>query len=288
MSRKVSAIKKLIKKLNGEYEGNTIGGALETLCTCEIGAGGGSSTDTHYDTRKVEEFIYEFDGNTEGKEVVEVYGSPFVKVSDKTFPIYVEDAYDTESSKYKKLSVNINTIGENEPYDTIDFMSQCFHEIVEGKIYSIEPEFMVGFVVLSDTEYEGMSFAKGVYLVADKWGVYASKLEVVAETGELKKLDEKYLPTGWGSAIPRIIVLKTDEDGTPAECSESYDTVYNLLNNKELIMCIGISYYNNLLSYKDLLFASIENGYISFVGKSYQQYTWELHKNDEVKYIVDN
>lgn len=150
-----------------------------------------------YDGRKIEEYIYQWDGNVDGKETIVLYDAVYAKVSDDVFPVSVnEDDYVD-----RQFLINFVETGELQATS-----SGFILEPVEGKLYFFETEFTTAIVALDNVEYEGVSYSKGVYLVSDMWGVYPSKFRVVIETGELKKLDLKYLPN-----ITEINLVEADK-----------------------------------------------------------------------------
>lgn len=167
-----------------------------------------------YDGRKIEEYIYQWDGNIDGKETIVLYNAIYAKVSDDVFPvsIYEDDYID------KQFWINFVETGELQATPSGYVLEQ-----IKGKLYFFETEFTAAVVALDNVEYEGVSYSKGVYLVSDKWGLYTSKFRVVVETGELKKLDKKYLPN---------IALKSDIDDMNNVIDNINSNINNINNSK--------------------------------------------------------
>ena len=153
-----------------------------------------------YDTRTQKEFVYEWDGNINGKDTITLYNAVYAKVSEEVFPvsIYSSDYID------KEILINFVETGELQVC-----ASGFVLEPVPGKLYFFETEFTAAIVATDDVEYDGVTYSKGVYLVSDKWGLYTSKFRVVVEVGELKKIDNKYIPIN----TPQSLTLKRKDSG---------------------------------------------------------------------------
>lgn len=164
---------------------------------------------THWDTRREETVEYTFDGNIEGKVYIsfdENYG--IVKVADD-YPI------DAAILKYQ-CDWHEEWIDE----DTGEKMSEDYPddlwEMEEGDVFWEEvtdiPGLYYGWCGLTyaDRDIEPNEdmgiprITKGLYFgyesYEDGWCTYNTRLKFVLATGELKKLDEKYLPDNLATA----------------------------------------------------------------------------------------
>lgn len=147
---------------------------------------------THYDTRKIERVNYTFDGNIEGKETLTVSddGTQYlVKISDDV-PLSSDliggtmSAYSTGTEISGLVSKDVISY----PIDTLYVVRETL------------------FVALGDTDLDGITLTKGmwiIYALSDGVPVYyvtsLSYPKVVS--GELKKLEEKYIPDATNEAI---------------------------------------------------------------------------------------
>lgn len=133
---------------------------------------------THYDARKT--VTLTFDGNMEGKETIDMGEREYlVKVFYEPFPM--EELIGSQVTLYDDGETSTITVTENMPFS------------ITEHLYGVD----VFFVALEDVTVEGMTFTKGVWAgcVVDENGVPIFYLtSLVRTTGELKKLDEKYLP----------------------------------------------------------------------------------------------
>ena len=135
---------------------------------------------THWDTRKIVTKEYTFDGNINGKEVIQITEDKLlVKVAD-TFP---------EVSSITNLSIVYTSIPDGlvDEYE----LSSIDDVWIKDGIYFIDGG---AFYTHSGGEFEGVHIPSGLYfeyLIDDQ---YTSKLSVTYNDGELKKLDKKYLP----------------------------------------------------------------------------------------------
>lgn len=157
---------------------------------------------THYDTRDIRTVTYTFDGNLEGKEVVEANGGTFVKVSDE-FP---------ELSSIMRIDIRGK---QGMPESLEDFGWAFASETHEAFFWDMGDNvlfIMDGAALYSSSDAEATdehsAIPKGFYLGAsinDEEVWYVSKLDVTyCASGELKKLDEKFLP------LPMLIVTVSD------------------------------------------------------------------------------
>ena len=151
---------------------------------------------THYDTRRIETIEYSFDGNLNNREVIceEQIPIGFIKLSDDTYP----------PSTWEGGILSI--VNEDIKHDIeITPNSIAVYENPNGEIQSYEVASY--FVVNLSDEYVQMS--PNIFLPKGTWGhigmymdrdpsnlrsYFASITSAPILTGELKKLDEKYLP----------------------------------------------------------------------------------------------
>lgn len=140
-----------------------------------------------YDNRdKIE---YTFDGNLEGKETFNAGPVVFVKVSSSTPDI----------PSIQEIEATFVPVGEDgEVFEEETISISDFGQVAED-IFSTQD--MAFAIVLKDTIFKGITITKGVYLSKGDNGSYISRVFFKFDTGELKKLDKKYLPDGIGSLI---------------------------------------------------------------------------------------
>lgn len=174
---------------------------------------------THYDSRIFESKTYTFDGNMEGKEIVQVEeGRFYVKLSDD---ISITKLVDGTIAVYDNGGGFSEIITEKSPID------QATELVYYFRSYPI-------MVVLEDTEFDGMSLTKGIWstcsLDGDTPVYYTKKLNYNALiSGELHKLDNKYLDvigacgTGQGAEIFNEYEGKNTASGDYSH-SEGYNT----------------------------------------------------------------
>lgn len=143
-----------------------------------------------YDTRVFEEVEVEknltFDGVLEGKEYVQYDGDYLVKISDST---YTKD----------ELLGNTITVSYGE---TIEIIDSHIQDLSSQNI----PITVVGegagavFIAYEDCSFMGVDFTKGTWFIySEYWYVSSSSLtytvkEPTLVNGELKQLDEQYIP----------------------------------------------------------------------------------------------
>lgn len=132
---------------------------------------------THWDSRKV--IIHEatYDGNLDNAlEHIE----PFVKISDK-LPNSIED--------FLGNPVKANFEGTIQE----ELMEEGLIMPMEADIaYAIGEVFLV---VFQDYNFDGFSFSKGIWTVHDtEASIYGMSISWKENFGELKQIDEKYLP----------------------------------------------------------------------------------------------
>lgn len=139
---------------------------------------------THYDDRETKEIEITFDGNLEGKEIIELdeYGC-LVKVSDETYP---PDVFVGGSVSYIEDGQEIANI--TIPEELIIFETEDVCNIDNGCIT----------IAFNDVTFLDIPFTQGIWFACDiSNGIpiwYPKSLTGTIETGELKKLDAKYLP----------------------------------------------------------------------------------------------
>ena len=142
---------------------------------------------THYDSRKTEEINIDFDGVLDGKEYLDLNGDGswyLVKVSDLT-PSVEEVVGGTFSAAENGEVIEVVEITE----DLIAQSSHTLYVINNGDITIALENIDLG---------GGLMFSKGVWFgmepATDEFpSFYFSNLSYTKESGELKKLDPKYL-----------------------------------------------------------------------------------------------
>lgn len=146
---------------------------------------------THYDTRQISSFDYTYDGNSNGKEII-VFGENdyLVKISND-FP---------DLSSLQTITVTFSSPSgswEDETDETIYVADtdELIVPIIDDFLYSIYFDGVYVAYVAQDIDVEGMpAFTKGLwfsYLSSED--VYVSKYSITYTSGELKKIDNKYL-----------------------------------------------------------------------------------------------
>ena len=155
---------------------------------------------THYDARKYETVTLTFDGNLNGKDIIELIPgeSYVVKVSDE--PINAQDV----------IGGTFEYTADGNVDETLAIVEDMIEPIVDTA-FSIANSI---FVANEDfTPPEGLSLPKGVWftcILADGEVSYCIRmLEYTKTTGELKKLDAKFLPDGVGGYEPSIVIRVT-------------------------------------------------------------------------------
>ena len=135
---------------------------------------------THWDTRRIVTKEYIFDGNTEGKETIQIREAMLLVKVDDIFP---------EVSSITSLSISYTNISEGrvDEYD----LSPIDDVRMLGDIYSIDGGALYA---PSGGEFEGVYIPNGLYFTYINNVKYVSKLSFTYNDGELKKLDVKYLP----------------------------------------------------------------------------------------------
>lgn len=217
-----------------------------------------------YDTREIKEYHYEWDGILEGKETVEIYGATYVKVSNEPIPVF------TDESRYKGRHVIIKNaetheVVLDETSDRVSIGGKNSPEM-EEKLWYIE--FMEGtFIwnVTEDIEYNGVQFTKGVYFANGYWGYYVDEYNISIESGELKKLDEKYLP---------IVEFRVDTNNKVLSYNTSYSELANAHANNDPLLIVVCRIADNTIYYYVADYIEYDSDYmephrIYFDGQSY-------------------
>ena len=152
---------------------------------------------THWDTRQTVTEKLTFDGVLDGREVLVMdETAKLVKVSDN--PPAIEDVIGGKISFYEYGEIFSEKITEDFIFPMTD------------TAYAVEN----AIVVLADTDMGGPVIQKGVWFMCGyedtELVYYMSSLEYTHTTGELKRLDEKYLPEN----INTIPIEGTSKRGT--------------------------------------------------------------------------
>ena len=191
---------------------------------------------THWDTRAEETVEYTFDGNIEGKVYIpfdENYG--IVKVADD-YPI------DAAILKYQ-CDWHEEWIDE----DTGEKMSEDYPddlwEMEEGDVFWEEaidiPGLYYGWcgLMYADRDIEPIEdigfpgITKGLYFgyesYEDGWCTYNTRLKFVLATGELKKLDAKYLPDNLAT-VQDVEAAKAVAESAQATANNAQTTADNV------------------------------------------------------------
>lgn len=162
---------------------------------------------THYDTRDIRTVTYTFDGNLEGKEVVTVGAAPVVRITDNV----------VEPSSVRKVSLDLYMIADGR---TQSDSSMAITEIDRG-IYMASQ----GALIVTDDNESGLS--QGIYAVYMEGQGYVSRITIeYVASGELKKLDEKFIPP----TTMRVMIVSEDDEGNPVTNYSSTD-IYNAFMN---------------------------------------------------------
>lgn len=139
---------------------------------------------THWDSRKEEKVNITFDGNIDGKEYIDLQGDGsiyFVKVSDLT-PSTKEVIGGTISGT--EMGNTVNT--EITEYDVISDSEVIYYIAMTDNSRAI--------VVFEDFIEDNITLTKGIWFFYAPNVICINILSYDAISGELKKIDEKYLP----------------------------------------------------------------------------------------------
>lgn len=190
-----------------------------------------------YDTREYEYVTLTYDGNKGTKEVLDVVPgeASFVKITDNI------SINDLESLSTADVTICMfNSDGQTEEY-TINVADSGGCEFVQENIYRAAESFIL--LVLEDTDFSGIDIAKGIWFmhVNESSLSYYYPKSLTYNTcisGELKKLDEKFIP----DTIARINDLPSKEyvdneilwvgDNLQGQIDDLFQ---NVSNGKELI-----------------------------------------------------
>lgn len=149
---------------------------------------------THYDERVSERVVITFDGNIEGKETLAPDDEiVFVKVVDTVWPI----------KNCNKFIVGFTGTMEETAVPEI--------QRPVSTVYTVDQDI---YVVTEDTDGPMGHLTKGVWFTA--WRdiatgdimEYMSRLEFTVTTGELKKLDDKFMPDSVYKAIDERMAIE--------------------------------------------------------------------------------
>ena len=139
---------------------------------------------THWDTRVMEEITITFDGSLDGKE--------YIQTSDNEWRVKVSD-YIPTTEEFLGGKI-VSAYGQPDAIEYYPYEELWEPEYVDGVYYF---DAMIAFVP-SDISADGFTDTKGTwfYLYEESDGAlsYISELSYTTTTGELKKIDEKYLP----------------------------------------------------------------------------------------------
>lgn len=166
-----------------------------------------------YDTRRTDAVELIFDGNMEGKETIQANEFvSLVKISAEPFP--VKEAIGASGVFYDNGETFSGIVTEESIFQPSE---QLY--VIEGAV----------FVAFEDTTFDGITLTKGVWFCCeyDDAGAlvfYPTSLTRMATTGELKKLDEKYLPD---SAVKRINKAQATADKAQATADKVQAAVDN-------------------------------------------------------------
>lgn len=212
-----------------------------------------------YDSRDIRTVTYTFDGNLEGKEYVEDGdGNVFVKVSDE-FP---------EPSSIVRI-VSLEKEGSSESLD--HYVNEYDSEGGESPSQIIGDNAFnicngLGIYAASDLEANNgyPALAKGFYLMAvvsDDYLFYTSKLDVAYRaSGELKKLDEKFLPEP--ALVVKIMDVDNMENNGDVQYAASHTPlqIYKALLAGKSVFAIykGVIYRPNVFYEDNVTFQYIE------------------------------
>lgn len=203
-------------------------GMIKKAPKSAIGGGAKSWNDLEdkpfYDARKqVDKFVIEWDGSIEGREITSPgEGWIYVKVTDEVFPY----------NEYNNGRIYLYSISNNSPMDDFSVNGGLWSFMGEN-LYSLSLEpGPICIIALSDVEFEGAHFTKGVwYLRQENYGYYASNMEFENVTvGEIKTLDEKYIPDS-----VKTYFIVTDETNNMAITAPNniFEVLSNMINNLE-------------------------------------------------------
>lgn len=143
---------------------------------------------THYDTRYTEEidnsFHFTFDGNLEGREYVQSNGSSIT---------YLVKLSDTPLTKDEIMGSDFTFIDRGQKSD---FVVTEDNLIDNGSYIKLSPGNMVS--VFEECDINGDNFSVGLWIIMINGKTYISSISKtdiqIVEHGELKQLDEKYIP----------------------------------------------------------------------------------------------
>lgn len=145
-----------------------------------------------YDSREYETVTLTYDGNKETKEVLDVVPGEvsFVKITDN---ISIDDL---ERLSTADVTICMSSSDGQTQENTINIADSGGCEFVQENIYRAAESFIL--LVLEDTDFSGTDIAKGIWVMhvneSSLSDYYAKSLTYnTCISGELKKLDEKYL-----------------------------------------------------------------------------------------------
>lgn len=228
-----------------------------------------------YDSRDIRTVTYTFDGNLEGKEVVEYNDSQWIRISD--------DAPAFRSI----LNIDTNAYVRDEETNELVMMSMSagtasVSDFGDG-VYGMP------FTVLIITKDLDGCISTGVYAVnMDDYG-YISRVSIeYAASGELKKLDGKFIPDA------ALIVTATENDDGTYTASHSDAEIYEAHANGKAVFfqfdrytkILPLAYCDGegVTEFEDVGFsgANVEGTRISIEGHTVVEHKWE---NGAIKFV---
>lgn len=136
-------------------------------------------TRTHYDERKTLTKTYTFDGTLDGKEYIDSGdGSYMVKLGDEL------------PAKETVLEMALGYT-ENGEIKEIDGITTADWREIEDGVYVYE---MILFNFGEECNTNGFSVSRGIWVVFTPDEIMVSYVKLTSTSGELKKLDVKYIP----------------------------------------------------------------------------------------------
>jgi hypothetical protein len=167
---------------------------------------------THYDSRIFKFAEYTFDGVLDGKEQANMYRDIYVKISDDIL------AYESLINK----DIDVSYLIENEVQTKVVNIPHKNHGGYYDNTYA--------FIVVTDETlfFDGSFPSKGVYVLYTDEQNYVKSFTLQYYLGELKQLDEKYIP----DSLARI----TDINESLSSINQDIDDLESVILTTSIIL----------------------------------------------------
>lgn len=240
---------------------------------------------THYDTRRTETFRYSFDGNFDGKEVI--------SNSETEFLIKISDDY---ASVDKWVGAVCSVYEEGEVFSDIVITEDLVQDMGNGN-FSID---LIAWIAHDLDLGDGAVLSPGIWIACntDETGTpvfYVKSIERYEDLGELKKLNEKYLPDNlqdWSevqveematteSVDKRAKVVYVNDADSGMISSHTFQEIKGWLDAG---LCVVVNYKNHIYSIYE--FRSDPESAVFLYHDLYYNYRVLIDKYGGVQYFV--